>query len=451
MAPLAGKPPFATDEPDSAFTHQSQLVPRPRKQKVDATATGGARDSSYTAFDSYFTGNGPDTRASGVGDIGRGLMDAGSDFDDSSDDEHPPKNKQVISPPEQPSDKHRALYAAAMGTVLSKSPPPSYERDVFASSPDQRQPQQHPDSLRIVKQPQPVVHSREHGGQLVRHLEPSAPAGPIPRSIMPQQHPEPPAALQSGVRPVAAPAPAHSRPPQVAFMQGPTPGMAQIGPSGQGNPYHSGVMPSSGPGTATRTPQPLPPPQSPIMPVFARPRKDNNMVKFEEKGEILRGNSEETLLPRGIGGKGDDFWRRFSMVAKEEAKSGSKKSAWLRKTESGSTRLSTWVWIVGILFLLAIGGGIGVAWVFTHNTPAAAPVAIGGSANEGFTSSTLTPTTASSVKATRVTAAPEPTNTNNNNNKRSVEQFAPSPVSSPHAVPSVPAAHRRSFVDRIAH
>jgi hypothetical protein len=250
-------------------------------------------------------------------------MDAGSDFDDSSDDEHSPKTKQVVAPPDQPSDKHRALYAAATGTALSTSPPPAYERDAFPPSRDQPQPQQHPDSLRIVQQPHPVVHAREHGGQLVRQLEPSAPAGPIPRSIIPQQHLCPPAALQSGVRTVAAPAPAHSRPPQVAFMQGPMHGMAQTGPNGQGNPYHTGVMPSS-PGATPRTPQPLPPPQSPIMPVFARPRKDSNSVKFEEGG-ILRGNSEETLLPRGIGGKGDDFWRRFSMVAKEEAKSGSKK------------------------------------------------------------------------------------------------------------------------------
>jgi hypothetical protein len=31
----------------------------------------------------------------------------------------------------------------------------------------------------------------------------------------------------------------------------------------------------------------------------------------------MRGNSEETLLP-SRGEKGDDFWRRFSMVAKED-------------------------------------------------------------------------------------------------------------------------------------
>lgn len=31
----------------------------------------------------------------------------------------------------------------------------------------------------------------------------------------------------------------------------------------------------------------------------------------------MRSNSEERLLPRR-GEKGDDFWRRFSMIAKEE-------------------------------------------------------------------------------------------------------------------------------------
>ena len=49
MAPLAGKPPFATDEPDSVFSDNPASAPRPRKQQVDLLATGGARDSAYTA------------------------------------------------------------------------------------------------------------------------------------------------------------------------------------------------------------------------------------------------------------------------------------------------------------------------------------------------------------------------------------------------------------------
>lgn len=50
MAPFAVKPPFATDEPDSVFVDQDKRTPRPRKQRLDATAPGGDRDSAYTAY-----------------------------------------------------------------------------------------------------------------------------------------------------------------------------------------------------------------------------------------------------------------------------------------------------------------------------------------------------------------------------------------------------------------
>ena len=247
-------------------------------------------------------------------------MNVGSDYDDSSDDEHPPKTKQPPLATEQPSDKHRALYAAATG-----SSPPSYESNALTSH-HRQQPQaqtQHPAILSVIKQPQPAIHAPASDGKMPRPTEASVSSGPIALSV-PSELRVPPAALQSGIRPVAAPSPAHSRPPQVAFMRGPSPGMPPINPNSQGNPFYTGGIPGSTSPTA-RTPQPLPPPQTPIMPIFARPRKESNAVKFGEKSEILRGNSEETLLPRGAGGKGDEFWRRFSMVAREEAKSGSKK------------------------------------------------------------------------------------------------------------------------------
>jgi hypothetical protein len=120
------------------------------------------------------------------------------------------------------------------------------------------------------------------------------------------------------------------------------------------------------------TPHPLPPTMSPILPVFARPSKPSepNDVKWGPE-PIMRGNSEEKLLPRR-GENGDDFWRRFSMVAREESrKPYSQKqrwgypdlvvtityhvkitvlsSAWLRKTQSGATRMSIWIWILGLI------------------------------------------------------------------------------------------------------
>jgi hypothetical protein len=89
------------------------------------------------------------------------------------------------------------------------------------------------------------------------------------------------------------------------------------------------------------------------------------------------------LVPRR-GQKGDDFWRRFSIVAKDEKKT----SSWLIKTQSGSSKLSRWVWFVGMMFLVLIAAGIGIGWYVSHKSPSnTAPKAIGGSANE-----TMSPT-----------------------------------------------------------
>lgn len=120
------------------------------------------------------------------------------------------------------------------------------------------------------------------------------------------------------------------------------------------------------------TPHPLPPTMTPILPVFARPSQSSEPddIKWGPKS-IMRGNSEEKLLPRR-GESGDDFWRRFSMVAREESrKPKSQKqrwvypslfvavtyhvkiavtsSAWLRKTQSGANRMSIWLWILGLI------------------------------------------------------------------------------------------------------
>lgn len=68
------------------------------------------------------------------------------------------------------------------------------------------------------------------------------------------------------------------------------------------------------------TPHPLPPTMTPILPVFARPSNPTEPSDVKRGPEpIIRGNSEEKLLPRR-GEKGDDFWRRFSMVAREESR-----------------------------------------------------------------------------------------------------------------------------------
>ncbi|KAG8741055.1 hypothetical protein FRC12_015804 [Ceratobasidium sp. 428] len=93
------------------------------------------------------------------------------------------------------------------------------------------------------------------------------------------------------------------------------------------------------------------------------------------------------------------------MVAKQEnAKPATQKtSQWLRGAQSSRSQMSRCVWVVGIILLLSIAGGIGVGWYFTHNNPDhTRPTAIGGSAEEGMnghgTSSIPSATTSSRTR-----------------------------------------------------
>ncbi|EPQ51079.1 hypothetical protein GLOTRDRAFT_123335 [Gloeophyllum trabeum ATCC 11539] len=280
--PLAGKPPFATDEPDEYFDQQPQPQRRVRQQPADPNA----RSSAYNVYDNYLErGN----RDSGVGALGAGLMNGAVD-DDDDDPRNPFQNAHAVAP----------------------------------SAP--------------IAQPKPGY------------------AAPTPAQLL------------------ARPAPAASRE------------MSEVGPGPRV------VIPPPAPIAVPSTPHPLQPPMTPITPVFARPRKasgdDAGGVKFETsqlRPGIIRGNSEDTTLPRR-GAPGDDFWRRFSMVAKSDTK----ESFWLKKTQNGTSRLSRWVWVVAVTILIVIAGAIGLGWYVSHNKPGhTAPKAIGGSANEAATSSAL--------------------------------------------------------------
>lgn len=68
------------------------------------------------------------------------------------------------------------------------------------------------------------------------------------------------------------------------------------------------------PAAVPSAPHPLQAPMTPITPIFARPK--NHDISFNEK-PIIRGAGENTFIP-SRGERGDDFWRRFSMVVKEE-------------------------------------------------------------------------------------------------------------------------------------
>ena len=166
--------------------------------------------------------------------------------------------------------------------------------------------------------------------------------------------------------PLAAPRPGYAA--QVSDLMSPNPTATPEGrmpASPEMSEFsHGGGMPS--------TPHPLQPPMVPIAPVFARPSTATSRdVKFASSTPITRGDSEDTVLPRR-GNRGDDFWRRFSMVVKEDmaTPAGQKqryvlprsklqstltstlRSMWLRKTQNGTTRMSRWVWVVGITLLI---------------------------------------------------------------------------------------------------
>jgi len=130
--------------------------------------------------------------------------------------------------------------------------------------------------------------------------------------------------------------------------------------------------------TVPQTPHPLQPPVTPIAPVFARPNKAS-AVKFAPDQPIMRGDKEETLLPKR-GEHGEQFWRRFSMVAKVD---NNRPSTWLTKTSGGQSRFSRWVWVWAIFLVSAIVGASVLGWYISRNNPSnGTPTAVGGKDNE---------------------------------------------------------------------
>ncbi|KZT28344.1 hypothetical protein NEOLEDRAFT_1058963 [Neolentinus lepideus HHB14362 ss-1] len=341
--PLAGRPPFATHEPDEYF---SQPEPQ-RRIRQPPPPDPNARTSAYNVYDSYLDGN---NRQSGADALGAGFMNGASD-DDDDDDRNPFQNKHAIQVP-------------ATQSIPLASPKPGYAA------------------------PNPVH------------------------------------ALNSIARP--SPAPTRDGPPSEMS---------------EANPIRLAIPPPA-PVNVPSTPHPLQPPMTPITPVFARPRNGEaaNGVKFETsqlRPGIMRADAEGTTLPRR-GEKGDDFWRRFSMVAKADTK----ESFWLKKTQNGTSRMSRWVWVIGVILLACIAGAIGLGWYASHkSTGTNTPKAIGGSANEAATS---TEDTATSF-GLGASSSPHvsPTNTVA---RRAMDDVFPTPA----VVPFVPVSHHQKRLNRIA-
>lgn len=403
MPPLAGRPPYATDEPDSAFEATPQQPQRRMRQPPPEDPN--KRTSAYDVYDNYLSarprpGATPadsSQRTSGIGNL---LLNMGDDSDDDSDDEDerrpakpPVPNKSTPAAPKAappPPPNKTAALAAAVGATPVSGPPRNISHQVSA----------------------PAQHPQQH---------PQAPRSPGPPSSPPRN--------------IAAPRPGYALAAPIAALNGQVSTSPPLkSPASPQNPFMSPPQPSNlrgppasfaRPPPGSPAPHPLQPPITPITPAFIRPSSVSPSptapsfssstlvspasnfepsIKFsvDQRRPIIRGNTEETLLP-SRGEKGDDFWRRFSIVAKEP--SCRSESSWLKKTRSGTNRLSRYVWIVGLVCILAVIGGIGFGVWMSRTSPGhQQPKAIGGSADNMATGVTTTTT------AARMTGTGGPTN-----------------------------------------
>lgn len=123
------------------------------------------------------------------------------------------------------------------------------------------------------------------------------------------------------------------------------------------------------------------------------------------------------------------------------------RSSWLYKTQSGTHRLSRWVWLTGLFFVIAIGAGIGFGYYFTHQHPdevITTPTAIGGSEGHGQT------TTSSSAKVPLASSSSSPhvSPTNTVDRRANVIELEPTTVAAPVIRRHTQAQARRSHVNR---
>jgi hypothetical protein len=225
-------------------------------------------------------------------------------MEDSDSEDEDDIQRKPNSPPGLVASKH-AVLAATLSPTRANFPPVPVQ---------QQKPQQLPTSQAPSSQPSVTV---------------QVPSQPHSLQSAPNHH---------GPQPIAAPRPGYAAPITALNLARAEPSATPVGRTHNPNSplphinnpfepeprsqYAMRVSPSPS------TPHPLHPSVTPITPAFIRPSKSPGLhdggavnVKFSEgkaipRKPIMRGNSEETLLP-GRGEKGDDFWRRFSMVAKD--------------------------------------------------------------------------------------------------------------------------------------
>ncbi|KAG8877409.1 hypothetical protein FRB98_006702 [Tulasnella sp. 332] len=350
----------------------------------------------------------------------------------------PPSYEEVNGRRTPVDEKKKVNGSAAFGVSN-----PTSERDPDSRRQQQSQQRLSPNNNNLVN----AANAVETGGR--RGPSPSItppPAAPlqvhIPAHQMNAPQPQRPILNQSNpthVSPISPQAqqqqynPRGPPPPQQGLPRGPpqalTVNTRNIGPP----PHHAPFAPAPGsmqPFGFHMTPTPTPADfaSSPIVPAFIQPNKpiraafihfDKNTENSEKSPSamshestmpIMRGEKEDYLPLRsggpGVGPRaprvgekhhGDDFWRRFSMVAKMDKavanKGGDKQSAWLNSALGNTSALRAWTWCVGLFMLAIVVGGIVAIWWFTRSNPAhAIPVAIGGGASETMLSSSTEPT-----------------------------------------------------------
>ncbi|KAF8682933.1 hypothetical protein RHS04_02415 [Rhizoctonia solani] len=377
-APLAGRPPYATDEDDSIYDNPAPRarVPRP---PVD---NPNERTSAYNTYDNYLDGRQSHTSASAG--IGGALLAIDSDSDDETDLHSVPPQRNADN------GSRAALYAAASG--MNNPPPHSSSPNRSPTSPAPPYSPPANGLMPLDAKPTPGMGGRASPGASSSQ-NPLASPRPVYAPNTPsrqaafdvhsqQQHPPTNLTVQIPAPPSAnLRADIQSRGPTMptaAFMVPPANG-------GGGTPSSAGFGPIPGTPNEGLHPHPLQAPSTPITPVFAAPPR----VNFAEKSfntPILRGDKEETLIARR-GERGDDFWRRFSMVAKEEnAKPANQKSShWLKRNQAGRSGFSRCVWVVGLILLIVIIGAIGTGYYFSRSKPDHyRPATFGGSEEEGM-------------------------------------------------------------------
>ncbi|TEB40227.1 hypothetical protein FA13DRAFT_1784818 [Coprinellus micaceus] len=358
--PLAGRPPFATDEPDAYYDDKDAAAPR-RRAPPPKPDNPNKRTSAYDVYDTYLTANGSSpspsdarpasavsttSRNSGIGGIGMGLLAMDSDSDDDSDDEEAYERRRKAEQAKRnaasnsgsspdPSkgggagnSRTAALAAAIHANTPSPpnspppSPPPPSPKPIAAPKPGYAAPTI---ATLGVKSPapsegeNPFEPSHQQRSPFDNPPQQGMRGPPGPGMPHPQHHPQHQHQQQRGP---PMPAPIHGMPQPMqphrqdsgqsmtsgsshGGFRGPPPGLGlntgllpSNSPGGMLSSPHSPITPPPGAMVRGMTPAPLAPPMTPIMPVFAVPTTSGSPGPGEKGGPGVKWDESAQPIPR---------------------------------------------------------------------------------------------------------------------------------------------------------